>query len=318
MDVSHEAPSIKGGRPPSLKSAAHKGDAGRVLVIAGSREMPGAAILCARAALRGGAGLVTLACLDKELLQLVPVAVPETILWDLSGAHSDLTSCDERLIEQVEKGLHKRKFDVIALGPGMGDTHRTEVVLDTVLGTWRGPLLLDADGLNAIAANEELRAKLRARKGTLERRPDLGSGHECFSVLTPHPGEAQRLLGRPFAGDEQSRLQAAAELAKDLSAIVCLKGAGTVTAEGAQAAVNKTGNPGMATAGSGDVLAGLIAALLTQVTSAFTPFAAVRAGAFIHGFAGDLAASELGERAMIASDLVERLGRAEEGAPWGS
>ncbi len=325
MEVDRKAPLANGGRPPALRRDAHKGDAGRVLVIAGCREMPGAAILATRAALRGGAGLVTLACVDSELLLVAPGAVPEALLWDLThgdtGGHEGYGALRAALAE----GLLQRKFDVILMGPGMGDSKRTASLLDVVFNAWGGPLLLDADALNALGRDPELRAKLRGRRGRTDRPAALRKGRESYTVLTPHPGEALRLLG-PLAAEsaagtigseEDTRLRVAGEIARDLQATVCLKGAGTVTTDGVRFAVNPTGNPGMATAGAGDVLAGLAAAFMTQVCGSFSQLAAARAAVFVHGYAGDLAAAEVGLRAVIASDLVERLGRAEERAPWG-
>jgi NAD(P)H-hydrate epimerase len=285
--------------------------------------MPGAAILCARAALRGGAGLVTLACLDTELMSLAPGAVPEAILWDLSAERNEgVTLSIERpeadLYRDIQYGLEGRPLDAIVLGPGMGNTPRTANVLRAVLDRWLGALVIDADGLNVLAGDAGLRKALRERGGAAKRHPDMRPKHATNTVLTPHPGEARGLTGKDVGATTEQRIAIATAIAKDLTSIVCLKGAGTVTADGVQTAVNPTGNPGMATAGSGDVLAGLTAAYLTQVTGEFTPFAAARAAVFVHGHAGDMAAATLGQRALIASDLIDHLGRAEEAAPWAS
>ncbi|MFT4711006.1 MAG: NAD(P)H-hydrate repair Nnr-like enzyme with NAD(P)H-hydrate dehydratase domain, partial [Planctomycetota bacterium] len=175
--VEYGAPCERGGRPLALKTDAHKGDAGRVLVIAGSREMPGAAILCARAALRGGAGLVTLACLDTELMSLAPGAVPEAILWDLSAERNEgVTLSIERpeadLYRDIQYGLEGRPLDAIVLGPGMGNTPRTANVLRAVLDRWLGALVIDADGLNVLAGDAGLRKALRERGKAAKRHPD--------------------------------------------------------------------------------------------------------------------------------------------------
>lgn len=295
-------------RPAALAAAAHKGEAGRVVCLAGSREMPGAALLASRAALRAGAGLVTLGCLDAELLALAPATTPELLLWDLSpaGGHGRLD------MVALERGLGERAADVVVCGPGLGATERTGLLLKNLLEAWGGTLVLDADALNLVAGSPALRR-------TLAGRGDAGG----LTVLTPHPGEALRLLGgaRPsdprsdLGTDPAARLAAARSLALDHGALVCLKGAGTVVHDGARAWVNPTGNPGMATAGSGDVLAGCLASLLVGATRA-SAFESTTAAVYLHGLAGDRAARRLGQRALIASDLIDELGPAEVEGPW--
>ena len=270
--------------PPALAPDAHKGDAGRLLVLCGSRAMPGAALLVARAAQRAGAGLVTVACLDPELMELVPRAAPEALLLELA----------ERSVTRL---LRERRDDARVVGCGLGDTPRTRRVLAALLDAdFRGPTVLDADALNALDGEPQ---RLRSAPG------------RC--VVTPHPGEAARLLGRVIPADHEGRVVAAAELAEQSGAIVCLKGRNTVVTDGTSHYVNTTGNPGMATAGSGDVLAGIVGAYLAQRTQGgdWTPFAAACAAVHAHGLAGDLAAAEVGERGLIASDLVESLPAAQ-------
>jgi NAD(P)H-hydrate epimerase len=262
---------------PGLAVDAHKGDAGRVLSCCGSRTMPGAAVLAARAAQRAGAGLVVACCLDPELLAILPVGAPEAVLVDGAGSLAESVRADARLA-----------------GPGLGATERTRELVSKLLRDASSPLALDADALNVL-------------DGEPERLADTGAP----LVLTPHPGEAARLLGRDVPRDAEGRLAAARELAERAGVIVCLKGHATVVTDGARDYVNDTGNPGMATAGSGDVLAGMLAAYLATCDDAFTAAAhAVR----LHGLAGDLAAAERGERAVIASDLIEHLGRAQRSA----
>jgi hydroxyethylthiazole kinase-like uncharacterized protein yjeF len=316
MEVEYTAPRETDGRLPALKEDAHKGDAGRVLIVAGSKDMPGAAILCARAALRGGAGLVTMACLDPVLAQIAPIAVPEAVLWNLSSSadESGTVASPARALEQlasnIQDGLEPRRFDAIVVGPGLGNTERTAWVMQAILEFWHGPLVVDADGLNAIADQMG-----KERQPLVDALRSRGERASC-TILTPHPGEAQRLLKGECGATDAARLQAAESIAKDLCSIVCLKGAGTVVTDGQQAALNPTGNPGMATAGSGDVLAGLTAAYLTQVAGDFTAYRAARAAVFVHGHAGDMAAKDLGQRGIVASDLGEYLSRAEQAAPW--
>ncbi len=281
--------------PPRLPREAHKGDAGRVLCLAGSAAMPGAAILCARAAQRAGAGLVAVGCLDAVLLGVLPVAAPEAVLVDLSGRFE----LGGRVHAGAAEALLARAPHAVLLGPGLGDDARTRALLALVLAAVEVPLVLDADALNALDGEPE---RLRAGRIPL--------------VLTPHPGEAERLLARTIPRDAEGRTRAARELSERSGAIVCLKGHGTVVAEpGGGTWVNATGNPGMATAGAGDVLAGILVAYLALVGSSpghdWTPLAAARAAVYVHGLAGDLAAERLGRRALIASDLVDELPAAQ-------
>jgi ADP-dependent NAD(P)H-hydrate dehydratase / NAD(P)H-hydrate epimerase len=268
-----------------LPEDAHKGDAGRVLLVCGSANMPGAAVLSARAAQRAGAGLVSVACLDAELRTILPVAAPESILVD--AAPDPLAA------------LRGRKDHARVVGPGLGPTARTDRLVRGLLADdSEGGWVLDADALNVLAG--ELGA-LRARRGPM--------------VLTPHPGEAARLLRREIPREESGRIAAAKEIAARAGAICCLKGHRTVVAEGERVYLNETGNPGMATAGSGDVLAGILVAYLaacfTGIDPTWTPFDAAVAAVHVHGLAGDLAAEETGRRGLIASDLVRFLPAAQ-------
>ena len=282
---------------PELPADAHKGTAGRALLVAGSRLMPGAAILAVRAALRAGAGLATLAALDRELLGLVPLAAPEALLADWSAEEFARTS--------LERELASRDDHARLAGPGLGRGARTRRVLEALLADrFEGPLVLDADALNELA--ELGPERLRARRG--------------FTALLPHPGEAARLLGAPIPSDADGRRAAATELARRTGAAVVLKGRGSVIVHGERVFVNATGNPGMATGGSGDVLAGIAVAYLAAVAARqaprdagapFGPLDALRGAVHVHGLAGDLAARELGTRALIASDLVEFLPAAQ-------
>lgn len=247
--------------------------------------MPGAAVLCARAAQRAGAGLVAVACLDPELRSILPSAAPEAILVDATA--SPLAA------------LRERKDHARVVGPGLGATARTDALVRGLLreGTecaW----VLDADALNVLRGELGL---LRSRRGPM--------------VLTPHPGEASRLLGREIPLEEPGRIAAAQEISARSNAICCLKGHRTVVADGQRVYVNETGNPGMATAGAGDVLAGILAAYLaacsTGIEPTWTPFDASVSAVHVHGLAGDLAVAETGRRGMIASDLVRFLPAAQ-------
>jgi len=255
----------------------HKGTFGHVLVVAGSPGKSGAASLCAKAALRAGAGLVTLASSEAVLAQALH-GTPELMgeaLPALEFAHQALLL---RLSENKA---------AIAVGPGIETGPQTAELLFALVAQAPMPVVLDADALNALP-HEQLHRLQKAR---------------CQPVLTPHPGEMGRLLGMSTAQVQAQRAQAATELARRTLALVVLKGADTLVAspEG-RLAVNTSGTPGMATAGSGDVLAGLIAGLLAQGMSTLE---ACQAAVFLHGRAGEKAAGQKGERGMLASDILQ-------------
>lgn len=273
--------------PPALAADAHKGLAGRVACLCGSAEMPGAALLVARAAQRAGAGLVTMGCLHPRLLDALPIAAPEAVLQDLvAHAGSAQAAADAWLAREA----HAR-----VCGPGLGGGDFTRALVERIVArAGAEPLVLDADALNVYAGRL---AELRQRRAP--------------TVLTPHPGEAARLLGRAVASDEQQRFDAARELASRSGAIVVLKGAGTLVADESRIWQCEDGNAGMATAGAGDVLAGILAAYAARAVALaeteYTAFDAACAAVWMHALAGDEAASSHGERALIASDLIDEL-----------
>jgi NAD(P)H-hydrate epimerase len=260
----------------------NKGNFGRVLVVAGSRGMTGAAVLCGGATLRGGAGLVHVA-VPAEVLPVVAAGNPCYMTHPLScdpDGHLAV-GAEAEVLAQAEAN------DVVAAGPGLG---RGPAVAGVVLALLAGPprpLVLDADGLNVLASHT-----------------DRLKGRSVPAVLTPHPGEFARLIGSTAAAVQARRQELAASFAADHGVVLVLKGYGTVVTDGRRVFINTTGNPGMATGGTGDVLTGLIAALLGQ---RLEPFAAAQLGVYIHGLAGDLARDDLGEEALIASDLIDYL-----------
>lgn len=276
---------------PRRARDAHKGSVGTVLVVAGSRGMSGAAVLTGEAALRSGAGLVTVASPDQtqravelKTTCLVTRPLPETASGALARAALDALPA---LLEG------KR---ALAVGPGLSrDPETVEVVRGLVAWLGRGggpPLVLDADGLNAFEGEADL---LRAVAGR--------------AVLTPHPGEFARLAGAYSPADRRGSLEA---FVARTGVTTLLKGAGTLVGRarpggGVELWENSTGNPGMATAGSGDVLTGVVAALLA---AGLEPWDAARLGAWLHGRAGDLAARDWGWAALTATDLLPALGRA--------
>lgn len=270
---------------PPRPADSNKGTFGRVLVVAGSTGMAGAAVLCGSAALRGGAGLVRVA-VSREILPQVAAGNPCYTTAPLPhDEHGRLAAAAE-----VELLALASANDVLACGPGLGRSPAVAALVEALVTRTPAPLVLDADGLNAFEGRAD---RLRGRPGPL--------------VLTPHPGEFARLLGCDPATVQARRQELAARFAAEHGLVLLLKGHRTVVTDGRRLWLNPTGNPGMATAGSGDVLTGLIAALLGQ---RLEPFAAAQLGAYLHGKAGDLARDAVGEVSLIASDLLDHLPRA--------
>ena len=263
---------------------AHKGDFGRVTVVGGSPGKTGAAHLAALSALRSGAGLVTVAVpapsqpvVAAMAAEYMTLALPELTGGDRSAAVEAVLSLDA---------------DVIAVGPGLGVSDGAAALVEDLVARSTRPLVLDADALNVLT---------RLPAATLSRA-------NAPVVLTPHPGEMARLAGTEVDDVQSRRLEIARDYAAAHGVVVVLKGYRTVIASpDGRVAINATGNPGMATGGTGDVLTGVIAAWLAQIGSAE---AAARLGVYLHGLAGDLAAAAEGEVAMIAGDLLDHLGQA--------
>ena len=272
---------------PSLPPRAadgHKGRYGTVLVIAGGRGMAGAAALCGASALRSGAGLVRVAA---------PAEVQPTVAsFEPSYMTYPLPDDDEGMI-RLETSLPVLRrliapADVVALGPGLGQSDDVRGLVRWIVESTDKPLVIDADGLNALSGQMEILARLS--------RP---------VVLTPHPGEFARLADADTAAVQADRIEHAVRLAARSEAlVVVLKGAGTVVTDGCRVYVNTTGNPGMATGGAGDVLTGVIAALIGQKLPAFE---AAQLGVYMHGLAGDIARDQNGVVGMIAGDIVDAL-----------
>jgi NAD(P)H-hydrate epimerase len=279
-------------KPPSCwllprPAAAHKNDFGHVLVIGGSRGMLGAPRLAALGALRGGAGLVTLA-VPESVEPLASAGGPwEALTLALPDRRGALTAA---AVGPARRYLSERRVSAVALGPGLSLAGGAPAFVRRFLSSIGVPAVLDADGLNALAGNR------------FAPRAPL--------ILTPHPGEMARLLGVSREAVEKDRPAAARRAARRYGAVVALKGRGTVISDGERAWVNRTGNPGMATGGAGDVLAGLVAALIAQVEAEGLPERLWRAtvlGVALHGLAGDLARDRLGEVSLIAGDIAAAL-----------
>ncbi|MFW5857398.1 MAG: NAD(P)H-hydrate dehydratase [Planctomycetota bacterium] len=270
---------------PSRADDAHKGVCGRVLIIAGSQGMTGAGALASEAALRSGAGMVTWA-IPESLSVIAEIKCTEVITWPIPGTEMGAPAIEAR--ELLAEASHES--DAVVLGPGLSTAGETGELLRLLIPEIHAPLVLDAGGLTAMDTKLKPLAK--------RRRP---------TVLTPHPGEMTRLTGQRIDEIQADRETAACKLAKRTETVVLLKGAGTVVTDGETTVVNTTGNAGMATAGSGDVLAGLLAALLAQ---GLEPFDAARLAAHLHGLAGDVAVRDTGVHGLLAGDILRALPRA--------
>ena len=255
----------------------HKGTYGRLLMVCGSIGMAGACIMAARAALRSGVGLLDIA-VPHALYPILATAIPEAVFT--------LYDTDETMEIRLEAAL--RKADACLIGCGLGTAAYAARLVDAVLRIADCPLVLDADALNLTAATPE--------KLLYPTQP---------VVVTPHPGEMSRLTGKSMEEIRMDRIGTAKAFAAKYRTVTVLKGAGTVIASPkGEIGVNTTGNPGMAKGGSGDVLAGMIGALLAQKTD---PYMAARAAVCLHGAAGDRCAERLSEHAMLPTDLIEAL-----------
>ena len=276
---------------PPRESGAHKGTFGHVLVIAGSVGKTGAAVLAATAALRTGAGLVTVATPAPALPMVAAAraeAMTEPLPVDASGV-LDAGAVTRALALAKER-------DAVVLGPGLGQEAGTRAFVRELVRRCPGPLLVDADGLNALAPTAR------------EKGASDALGRSAPTVITPHPGEMARLVASTTSDVQRRRLETARAFATETGAVVLLKGHRTIVAHpDGRAAVNPTGNPGMATGGTGDALSGIIGALLARGCDAWT---AATAGAYLHGLAGDEAAAHLGQESMMAGDVVSHLPRA--------
>jgi len=268
-------------RLPKRNEDAHKGQFGRALLVGGSRGMTGAMALAGMATLRSGAGLVTLAvpsvCVEAVAAHdpcYMTLALPDDSRGRLAGAAA------QRILELAER------FTVLACGPGLGGSDAMDELVRTLYARLSQPMVFDADGLNALA-----------------RHPEGLADPAGPRVLTPHPGEFQRLVGRKIS-DGGERRELAVQMAARHGVVVVLKGHRTLVTDGAHSFRNTTGNPGMATGGSGDVLTGVVTALLCQGLSALD---AARLGVYAHGWAGDLAAERHSQVGMTPVDIVDCL-----------
>ncbi len=281
MQIIENIPKLKPRKPDG-----HKGDFGRVCIIGGSIGMSGAAALAGRAALRSGAGLVRVA-IPKSVLPIV--ASIETSYTTIPLAEDSVGRISAKAINTILDAAGEN--DCLAFGPGIGISGALRSILEALIKQEQLRLLIDADGLNNLSGIKNWPTKLKANL-----------------ILTPHPGEMKRLWASLFREQmPPDRRDQAGKLAQRSKTIVVLKGAGTVVTDGQKVYINKTGNPGMATAGSGDVLTGVITALIGQGLSNFD---AAVLGVYIHGLAGDIAAERYGQVSLMTTDIIESLPKA--------
>lgn len=264
---------------PDRNPWGHKGNFGKLLLLCGSRGYTGAAFFAAMGALRSGAGLVFLG-VPESIYGIEAVKLNEPVIFPLPDAGGRLSA------DAVPEILTRLpQMDAVLVGPGLGQSEGTLAVVRAVLEKAECPVVVDADGINVLSAHRDL---LRGRK--------------LPTILTPHDGEFARLGGA--IGED--RMSAAAALAEELGCVVLLKGHETCITDGTNGYLNPTGNPGMAVGGSGDVLAGVITALLG---AGLPPLEAAACGAWLHGAAGDRCAAELGQYGMLPTDMLSALPR---------
>ncbi len=267
---------------PPRPARSNKGTFGRVLTVCGSSGMSGAAYLCALAAYRTGCGLVEILTPGENRI-ILQTMLPEAVLTCYDSA-----SPDNNVIASAVS-----RADAVAVGCGMGQTSISSEILETVLTAAGSPIVIDADALNIIS-----------------KKPDLWELIRVPAIITPHPVEMSRLSGLPLETILSDTAGTAASFAGQKDVVCVLKDHNTVTTDGNLTYINTTGNSGMATGGSGDVLAGIIAGILAQRKNGrLTLLEAAALGVYIHGLAGDAAAAELGEYSMMASDIISRLPR---------
>lgn len=265
------------------KAQTHKGDYGHLFILAGSARFSGAGLLCAEAALRSGAGLVTLGLPKSINLAVIKIKPREVMTLPLAETKEGTLSLNAftRIFQIL------RQADVLVIGPGLGNNESTYRLIRRVISKCAIPAVIDADGLNAFSKN----------LGILKK-------HKGITILTPHQKELSRLFGLGLAEAQKNRKLIAKKYAKYYNNTIVLKGHETLVAGSRKLYVNKTGNPGMATAGSGDVLSGMIGTFLAQGLEAFS---AAKYAVYIHGLAGDIAAKDKTQMGLIASDIINRI-----------
>lgn len=263
---------------PQRPASSHKGTFGTALIIGGSRGMSGAATLAGLAALRGGSGLVFVAC-PESVSPIIAAAEPSYLTVSLSEDSAGQLSM--AALPAIKEQLDR--CTAAGIGPGLGKSEKLDQLIGSLYTETPQPLVVDADALNSLA-----------------NQPDIISDHQGPRILTPHPGEMARLAQTTTKDVQENRESLARVFAREHRCIVVLKGDGTVVSDGEKTYVNTTGNNGLASGGSGDVLTGLMTSLLAQ---GMQPFEAAQLAVYLHGKAGDFGAEHLGKHGLIASDL---------------
>ena len=276
---------------PKRRKDGHKKDFGHVLILAGSSGMTGAATLTCQGALRIGAGLVTLG-IPESLNPIMEVKITEAMTLPLP--ETEEKSLSSKGIGEILDFMERRKVDAIVIGPGLSTNRNTGKLVNKILNKVDLPCVLDADGINLLVGE----ASLTKAKAEI--------------IITPHPGELARLLGKKAEEVQRERIRYAFQFSKENNLICVLKGYQTVVANGADVFINPLGNPGMASGGSGDVLSGMIGGLVGQLRLMKTEkrdnlLSAAIAGVYLHSLAGDMARREKGEMGLIASDIAEKI-----------
>jgi hydroxyethylthiazole kinase-like uncharacterized protein yjeF len=268
---------------PRRRLDAHKHSVGKIFILAGSKGLTGAAVMSSNSAMRAGAGAVILG-IPRSLFPIVAKKVTEVMPHPLE--ENEDQSIGRKSRTQVKRFVEWA--DVVVIGPGLGRNEETQELILNLVRSMTKPMLIDADGLNALASDLSVLKKRRSE-----------------TILTPHTGELSRMIGLSSMEIEGNRVEIARTWARKLNVILVLKGAPTVTATpGGNVFINSTGNPGMATAGSGDVLTGTIAGLWGQHV---TGSDAAVSGVFVHGLAGDIAQAKYGEMSLVATDILRAL-----------
>ena len=268
---------------PNRFSNSNKGDYGKAFIVSGSKGMTGSGCLCGKAALRSGAGLVYLG-VPNSMISVYSIYVPETIQIPLDD------STDGILLPEASDIIlsYLDKMDVLAIGPGLSQHVDIKTMVFNTILKCKKPMVIDADALNVISADVSIFKQLKAP-----------------AIITPHPGEMSRLTGLSIEEIQASRQEVASSFSEKWGVITVLKGHNTIIAcPSGEVFINSTGNPGMSTAGSGDVLTGIISSFVGQ---GLQPLNAAIAGVYIHGLAGDIASLAKGFHGLIASDIIECL-----------
>ncbi len=261
----------------------HKGNYGHLFVLGGSPGMTGAVCMAGKAAMRSGCGLVTIG-IPEGLNDIIEVKLTEVMSMPLAETHERTFS-----VRAVAPALEfiRERADAVVIGPGISfRVKETSDFVKQVVEKTEKPLVIDADAIRIISENKSL----------LKKNGNI--------ILTPHPGEMGYLTGLSTKKIQERREETAKEFAENYGVTLILKGHHTIITDGKNICINLTGNPGMATAGSGDVLAGILGSFLAQ---GYDPFESAKYAAYVHGLAGDIAAKELGETSLIASDIIDRL-----------